>query len=329
MESSTWVWWLLTCVFSLYFVILLLEFNKPAKKLMEQIDAQEKRRMEMEQRWTKMREDAAALRGKLEALEEEWEDLEKRRKELLPQANVRRMVKIPAGPFFMGARAEDSPSNERPVHTVYLPVYYISPYPVTNLEYREFVNCTGYKSPMHWQRGTYPTGTGKHPVTNVSWHDAKAYAEWIGARLPTEAEWEKAGRGTDERLYPWGTRFVDERCNSNNLMGGTLPVDEFPMGRSPYGLWDMAGNVYEWCEDYYDENFYKTSPANNPKGPEGGQERVVRGGSFQENRPQVRATHRAGTGEHMTRETVGFRVAMSEPRDQGESRKAEPQMAEA
>ncbi|MCC7262143.1 MAG: SUMF1/EgtB/PvdO family nonheme iron enzyme [Candidatus Latescibacteria bacterium] len=312
---DSWLWWVLTCAFSLYFVILLLEFNKPAKKLMEQIDAQEKRRIDMEQRLSKMREDAAGLRGKLEALESEWDELEDRRKDLLPQANVRRMIEIKAGPFPMGSRAEDSPNNERPVHVVYLPTFYISPYPVTNLEYREFVNCTGYKAPMHWQRGSYPTGTGRHPVTNVSWHDAKAYAEWLGARLPTEAEWEKAARGTDERLYPWGSRFMDERCNCNNMMGGPLPVDEFPMGRSPYGLWDMSGNVYEWCEDYYDENYYKNSPNNNPKGPEGGQERVVRGGSYQENRPAVRTTHRDGTGEHITREIQGFRLAMSEPRD--------------
>jgi iron(II)-dependent oxidoreductase len=269
----------------------------------------------MEQRLGKMQVDAATLRGKLEALENEEQELEERRKDLLPQANVRRMVEIKAGPFPMGSRADDSPNKERPVHVVYLPTYYISPFPVMNIEYREFVNCTGYKAPMHWQRGSYPTGTGRHPVTNVSWHDAKAYAEWLGARLPTEAEWEKAARGTDERLYPWGSRFGEDRCNCTNLMGGTLPVDEYPNGRSPYGLWDMAGNTYEWCEDYYDENYYKFSPNNNPKGPEGGQERVVRGGSYQENRTAVRTTHREGTGEHITREVQGFRIAMSEPRD--------------
>jgi len=265
MESSTWVWWLLTCVFSLYFVILLLEFNKPAKKLMEQIDAQEKRRMEMEQRWTKMREDAAALRGKLEALEEEWEDLEKRRKELLPQANVRRMVKIPAGPFFMGARAEDSPSNERPVHTVYLPVYYISPYPVTNLEYREFVNCTGYKSPMHWQRGTYPTGTGKHPVTNVSWHDAKAYAEWLSKltggkyRLGYEEEIGKlyGSREGENTLDYWAGYAVNpddaaRLAEKVKELPGAAPllteVGRFKgAGREEEELlYDLGGNVAEW-----------------------------------------------------------------------------------
>ena len=244
------------------------------------------------------------------ALGQEWDDLENRRRELLPEANAQRMVMIPAGAFPMGSRGDDSPNNERPVHPVYLQTYYISPFPVTNLEYQEFVNCTGYKAPMHWQRGSYPTGTGRHPVTNVSWHDAKAYAEWQGARLPTEAEWEKAARGTDERLYPWGPRFGEDRCNCNNMTGGTLPVDEYPNGRSPHGLWDMAGNVYEWCEDYYDGEYYKNCPNNNPKGPLSGQERVIRGGSYQENRPAVRTTHREGTGEHITREVQGFRLAM-------------------
>lgn len=308
---DSWMWWVLTCAFSLCYVILLLEFNKPARKLMEQIDAQEKRWIDMEQRLGKMHVDAATLRGALEALEGEWDQLEDRRKDVSPQANVRCMVEIKAGPFPMGSRAEDSPSNERPVPVVYLPTDYISPFPVINLECREFVNCTGYKAPMHWQLGYYPTVTERHPVTNVSWYDAKAYAGWLGARLPTEVERKKAARGTDKRLYPWGSRFMEERYNRNNMMGGTLPVDELPMGRSPSGVCDMSGNVYQRCEDFYDENFYKNSPNSNPKGPEGGQERVVCGG----NRPGVRTTHREGTGEHITREVQGFRIAMSEPRN--------------
>ena len=306
-----WVWWIMTCGFSLYFVILLLEFNRPAQKLMEQIDTKELRRAEMEKRLEQALETAKEMRSRLEDLQLKWDDLEERRKEILPEANTRRMIYIPAGPFTMGGREEDSPRNERPAHTVYLSAYYISRFPVTNQDYREFVMCTGHRPPIHWQRGTFPTGLGQHPVVNVSWQDARAYSEWAGARLPTEAEWEKAARGTDERPYPWGSRFVEgERCNANNMIGTTTAVNEYPDGRSPYGVWDMAGNVYEWCADYYDEEYYKVSPASNPKGPDGGQERVIRGGSYQETRAVVRVTHRAGVSEVTTRDTIGFRIAM-------------------
>ena len=212
----------------------------------------------------------------------------------------------------MGGEDEQSPNNERPSHLVSLPGYRIAPFPVTNQDYSEFVNTTGHRIPMHWQRGTFPAGTGRHPVTNVTWPDAISFADWAGARLPTEAEWEKAARGVDERPYPWGDRFVEgERCNANNMVGATAPVDEFPDGRSPHGVWDMVGNVYEWCNDYYDPEYYKSSPQSNRPGPSGGQERSVRGGSFQETRAGVRCTHRAGNSEGHGRDTIGFRVCVS------------------
>jgi sulfatase modifying factor 1 len=294
------------------FVVLLLEFNKPQQKLVEQIDSQETRHNEMRGRLQQVQQEAEEMSRRMEELDQTWEELEQTRKELLPLANQRLMVQIPAGPFVMGGRDEESPNSERPSHTVYLAAFYIHPFPVTNQDYREFVQVTGHRTPIHWQRGTFPTGLGNHPVTNVTWHDARAYADWSGARLPTEAEWEKAARGTDERPYPWGDRFVEgERCNSNNMVGSTTPVDEFPDGRSPLGLWDMVGNVYEWCSDYYDEEYYKNSPPANPRGPEGGQERVVRGGSFQETRAGLRSTHRAGAAETYNRDNTGFRMAMS------------------
>ncbi|HIG53065.1 MAG TPA: hypothetical protein EYQ18_03595 [Candidatus Handelsmanbacteria bacterium] len=221
------------------------------------------------------------------------------------------MVYIPARPFVMGGMDEDSPRNERPAHSVVLGAYFIGKYPVTNLDFYKFVENTGHKPPIHWSQGTYPADLGYHPVVNVTWQDAQAYAEWKGGRLPTEAEWEKAARGTDERHYPWGNRFVDgERCNGNNAVGTTTMVNEFPEGRSPYGVWDMCGNVYEWCADYYDEDYYKTSPSSNPKGPDGDQERVVRGGSYMETRAGLRVTHREGVKEVACRETIGFRIAM-------------------
>ena len=229
----------------------------------------------------------------------------------------REMAYIPTGPFTMGGSSEDSPTNERPAHAVYLSDYFIDLFPVTNQDYRDFVHATGYKTtPHHWSQGIYPTGTARHPVTNVSWRDARAYAEWAGKRLPTEAEWEKAARGGDERPYPWGGRFVvRERCNSTNYYGTTTPVDEFPDGRSPYGIWDMAGNVYEWCSDCYDEEYYKSSPATNPQGPEGGQERSIRGGDYQETRAGVRTTHRTGQAETYNRDNIGFRCVLDTPRD--------------
>ena len=276
-----WWWWILTCGFSLYFVILLLEFNRPAQKLQEQIDNQETRRIDMGRRFEHAQQQIEEMKIRQDKLENDMEDQEERRKEILPGANKRLMVHVSSGPFTMGGRDEDSPRSERPAHTVFLSDYYISKYPVTNQEYREFVQCTGHRIPIHWQRGTFPAGTGNHPIANVSWQDADAFARWRGARLPSEAEWEKAARGTDERPYPWGTRFTEgERCNANNQVGTTTPVNEFPDGRSFYELWDMAGNVYEWCQDYYDEEYYKSSPATNPKGPDGGQELVVRGGCY-------------------------------------------------
>jgi sulfatase modifying factor 1 len=249
-------------------------------------------------------------------MDQQMGDYEQRRKDLRPEANAKRMVLVQQGSFTMGGREEDSPDNERPSHVATLSPYYMDLYPVTNQDYSEFVNCTGHTVPIHWQRGAPPTGLARHPVVNVSWHDAKAYADWSGARLATEAEWERAARGGDDRLYPWGSRFVDgERCNSNNMIGTTLPVDEFPLGVSPDGIYDMSGNAYEWCEDYYDEHYYehyyKYSPSTNPKGPEGGQERVMRGGFFGETRPNVRTTHRGSAPETYTRDNIGFRLAMS------------------
>ena len=305
-----WVFWILTCGFSLYFVVLLLEFNRPSQKLMEQIDNQEVRRQDMQRRLSHAQEQTEEMKGRLAKLEHDMDDLEAKRKDILPEANKWLMVHIPAGPFTMRGRDEDSPRSERPAHTVYQSAYYIGKTPVTNQDYREFVQCTGHRAPIHWQRGTFPPGAGKHPVVNVSWQDARDYADWRSARLPTESEWEKAARGTDERPYPWGTRFTEgERCNANNQIGTTTPVDEWPDGLSFYGVWDMAGNVYEWCYDHYDPEYYKDSPTTNPRGADGGQEQVIRGGSYQETRAALRTTHRIGSPEVSTRDNIGFRLA--------------------
>lgn len=230
-----------------------------------------------------------------------------------PEAKpVEGMVFIPAGGFRMGADDEDVPESQRPGHSVYLDTYYIGEYPVTNLEYREFVRATGHPAPPGWTGGEFEPGLERHPVVQVTWRDASVYAEWKGMRLPTEAEWEKAARGQDERLYPWGSRFVDgECCNSGNMIGGTTPVDEYPLGKSPYGVWDMAGNVQEWCQDYHDAEFYQLSPSRNPTGPQVGHERVLRAGHFDQTRPGVRTIYRASAPETERSDVIGFRLAQS------------------
>lgn len=158
-------------------------------------------------------------------------------------SDTKRIV-IPAGPFFMGESLE----------RVELPEFRIAKYPVTNAEYDQFVRATDHRRPDHWLRdGHYPPELAQHPVVFVSWEDAIAYTQWVGARLPSEAEWEKAARGSDGRLYPWGNEFSAEYCNtSESKTEGTQPVDAHPGGTSPYGVMDMAGNVWEWTMSLYE-----------------------------------------------------------------------------
>lgn len=165
------------------------------------------------------------------------------------------MILIPAGKFTMGS--DTRLSDEGPKHTVNLRSYWIDKYEVTNLQYQQFIEATGRHSPQHFQNRTFPKGKVDHPVTYVSWHDAKEYCQWAGKRLPTDEEWEKAARGTDGRTFPWGDEFDESRANtpvrwgSLNQEGDTSPVGAFKSGVSPYGLYDMAGNVWEWTDSWY------------------------------------------------------------------------------
>ena len=184
------------------------------------------------------------------------------------------MVLIPAGEFEMGSN--DGPNNEQPVHTVYVDAFYMDKYEVTNLDYKKFVlaNPQWQKDRIrkalhngmylhHWTGNNYPTGKANHPVTYVNWYAAMAYAKWAGKRLPTEAEWEKAARGGKSGLkYPWGNTISRDRANYNKYVGDTTAVGKYLA--NGYGLYDMAGNVWEWCLDAYDENFYFSSPPRNP-----------------------------------------------------------------
>jgi formylglycine-generating enzyme required for sulfatase activity len=165
------------------------------------------------------------------------------------------MVLIPAGPFIMGTdlRLPD----EGPQHTVTLKAYWIDKYEVTNAQYKKFIDATGRRSPDHFRNRTYPEGKADHPVTFVDWYDAVAYCTWAGKRLPTDAEWEKAGRGTDGRMFPWGNAFSLDKANTPQrwaklgVTGDTTPVGAFEGGKGPYGLYDMSGNVWEWTSSWY------------------------------------------------------------------------------
>ena len=290
------------------------------------------------------------------------------------------MVYIPAGEFIMGNNG-GFPEDEKPQHTVYLDAYYIDKHEVTNKQYKKFVRSTGHRLPFHWIDGNYPPEQGDYPVVGVSFQDAQAYAKWAGKRLPTEAEWEKAARGTDGRIWPWGDEWHFRCANSQevhaerhimtanlqkyrkdlsrarryewysslrsrardpyiyhqstpektlvedmreatlentqklskvrreiqkereklsredtrlleNLGFQTTPVGYFKDGASSYGVFDMAGNVWEWVADRYDRDYYEHSTQKNPKGPERGETRALRGGSWLNRMDDVRCSTR-------------------------------------
>ncbi len=187
------------------------------------------------------------------------------------------MVLVPAGEFIMGSN--DWWPKSGPEHKRYLPDFFIDKYEVTNKDYMEFVKATGHRMPDHWKynKGKIPKGKENHPVTYVDWFDADAYCKWRGKRLPTEFEWEKAARGTDGRAFPWGDKFDKNKANTPQYgHGDTMPVGSFENGKSPYGVYDMAGNVFEWTASWY-----KAYPNNKHPDPnEGERYRVVRGGSW-------------------------------------------------
>ncbi len=207
-------------------------------------------------------------------------------------------VEIPAGAFLMGSDPKtdkDADNDEQPQHEVNLPAFSIARVPITNAQYALFVQATGHAPPEHWRNGRVPRGKELHPVVNVSWYDAMAYCRWLsevtGKRitLPSEAEWEKAARGADGRIYPWGNTFEAGRCNSGELgLGDTTPVGIFPAGASPYGVLDLSGNVWEWTRSLWGKDWGKPD-FGYPYDPIDGREnldasrdvaRVLRGGSF-------------------------------------------------
>jgi formylglycine-generating enzyme required for sulfatase activity len=205
------------------------------------------------------------------------------------------MVLVPAGPFKMGVDPMPTDVEHRkqvntPKHEVALDAYWIYKYPVTVRQYKKFIAETSGMNLGWGVSGKMPPEPlwgwkDDHPMVNVNWWEAVAYARWAGAALPTEAQWEKAARGTDERLYPWGNEWDPKRCVHSDKVWGdiesTRPVGSCPDGASPYGAMDMAGNVWQWCSDFYNDHYYRTSPASNPTGPaQQTTVRSVRGGAW-------------------------------------------------
>jgi formylglycine-generating enzyme required for sulfatase activity len=251
---------------------------------------------------------------------------------------------VPAGPFKMGDNFGDGLPRERPVHTVDLDAFYISKFEITNAEWKAFRDSPDYDDASLWpgnrvmpktqipywsqaqNHGGGTPGTENFPVLGVNWDGAVAYCNWISKqtgkkyRLPTEAEWEKAARGTDQRRYPWGNtidhsyaNFVGAQKFDTGMVVGTYDGQkhgdlETHDGSSPYGAADMAGNVMEWCSDWYSSNYYAVSPVKNPKGPATGAYKVLKGGTFFEEPFDLRTYARSAAWPSLqSHRMIGFR----------------------
>lgn len=200
------------------------------------------------------------------------------------------MVLIPGGKFIMGSPKDQGEEDEHPQHEVYLNAYYIDIHEVTNKAYKKFVDATSHRvpfvdsewaEPYNWKNGTYPDGKGDYPVVLISWEDAQAYADYMGEKLPTEAEWEKAARGNlSEKSYPWGEGINEKMTNYcfSDFPKNLLPVKMYPP--NGFGLYDMAGNVWEWCSNWYDPSCYLKGIKEDPQGPDKGYYRAYRGGAW-------------------------------------------------
>jgi formylglycine-generating enzyme required for sulfatase activity len=234
-----------------------------------------------------------------------------------PRIESSPMVYVEAGEFTMGSNRED---DEKPIRRIYLDEFMMGKYPVTNQEFNAFIEADGYQNNEFWTPEGWKwlqvnkiSETGywhdrkwngpNFPVVGVSWYEASAYAKWLILKtgknysLPTEAQWEKAARGTDGLIYPWGDEFNKNYCNSSECgLGRTSPVGIFLKNKSPFGCMDMAGNVWEWCADWYDANYYSKSPVKNPQGPTNGSRRVLRGGSWDSDAFFCRAAYRYDSG---------------------------------
>jgi formylglycine-generating enzyme required for sulfatase activity len=260
------------------------------------------------------------------------------------------MVFVPAGEFTMGTAGADGFPDEHPERRVSIGSFYLDRLEVTNRQYAEFVEAAGHREPVNnnpavtlWRNHRPLDEAVDHPVVNVSWEDARDYCRWAGKRLPTEAEWEKAARGTDGRRYPWGNEWDISKANSASYWAGrtiefqsgadweafwikgegarlskergingellTLPVGSFPDGASPYGALDMAGNASEWVTDWFDPNYYRVAPLADPQGPDRGAIKAMRGGSWLKPAMSLRAADRDWGTMDSRPSGTGFRCA--------------------
>jgi len=240
------------------------------------------------------------------------------------------MVLIPAGEFLMGSNKKTDRlayRSEIPQRSVYLDAFMIGKYEVTALEYLKFVLATDRLPQLDWRYdgGNFQDTMAHHPIMHVNWYDADAYCKWAGKRLPTEAEWEKAARGVDGRLFPWGSEYagptranfgrtglsgpVRDRPERLLLYPPIISVDKYENALSPYGLYQTIGNVAEWVSDWYDQDYYKTAPGRNPKGPEIGSQKAFRGGGWMDSTTTMRAAMRNGTDPKTKINWMGFRCA--------------------
>ncbi len=253
------------------------------------------------------------------------------------RADGAEMRLIPAGPFVRGR--DDGEMDEGPAREVWLDGFYIDVFPVSNQRYRQFLAFIQHSndhdrcypaehlssvtrelnhSPRLWARGVRGFnedrlkrfGSDEQPVVTVTWYDAYAYSAWAGKLLPSEAQWEKAARGVDGRLFPWGDDWDPARLNSGLLIGGTTAVDAYPHGCSSFGIYDLLGNVWEWCLDRYDRRGYVNGGYRNPTGPPDGLDRVVRGGAWNYINDYATATTRHSFGPSEAYEFVGFRTVL-------------------
>ena len=219
------------------------------------------------------------------------------------------MVLVPRGEFTMGSSIGEP--SEMPPHLVYLDNYYIDKFEVTNALYKVCVDQGKCGLPFKVIDFNNPDYS-QNPVVFIDWSPASQYCEWRGAHLPTEAEWEKAARGIDERTYPWGEGISEMYANYDGYVAGgkTTPVGQYERGKSIYGAYDLAGNVWEWVADWYAEDYYSISPSSGPHGPRTGNYRVVRGGAFDSKEELVRTFSRTWFYANQSNSSIGFRCAM-------------------